>query len=436
MRFGLDFGTSNCALAVSDGSTVRVLPLDDLAGDVMPTVLYVRRDGESMVGQGAIEAYLGDNRDRGPVRRQFTSLGVKVASSVPGLPPVEAHILSDTAAPGRFFQALKSFLGDPLLLSTNVFGDARGLSELIAVILIHIRGRALTLTGEAPTEITVGRPVRFVGGAEGQERALARLGEAAALAGFTDVRFVEEPVAAARAAGVAPGLALVFDFGGGTLDLALVRKEGQELTVLATVGNDVGGDKLTELLIDEVVAPVLGARAEWGPKRLALPRYITNAIGDWHALSALNEKTILDRLDDLVRLGAPAREVAALRSAIELQLGYEIFSTLDQAKRRLSDDRATLVTYHRPAIDVDARVTRSLFERRLAPSLERIDALLDEALAAAGVPAESVTEVVRTGGSSAIPAVRALLARRFPRAAERDHAPFAAVAAGLAASEP
>ncbi len=400
----------------------------------MPTVLYIRRGGEAVVGQPAIDAYLTDNRDRGPVKREMTPLGLRVASSVPGIPPVEAHILSDRAAPGRFFQALKTFLGDELLMATSVFGDARGLSELIAILLAAVRERAAVLTGVAPETVTFGRPVEFVGGPLGEERALQRLRDAATLAGFREVRFDLEPVAAARAADVGDDPALVFDFGGGTLDVCVVRRTKNGLEVLATAGNDVGGDRLTELLIDEVVAPVLGARAEWGPKRLALPRYITAAIGDWHALSALNEKTILDRLDDLIRVGAPKRELAALRCAIELQLGYEIFAVMDGAKRRLSDEVATIVSYHRAAIDVDARLGRSTFERRLAPSLKRIDSLLDEVLARSGLAATDIRELVRTGGSSAIPSVRALLARRFPNAEGRDHAPFAAVAAGLARS--
>ncbi|MSQ37714.1 MAG: Hsp70 family protein, partial [Chloroflexi bacterium] len=128
------------------------------------------------------------------------------------------------------------------------------------------------------------------------------------------------------------------------------------------------------------------------------------------------------------------REVSALRSAIELQLGYDIFALLDDAKRRLSSVPATLVTYHRAAVDVDARVTRSRFEAILGATLARINRLLDECLAAAGISALEVDEVVTTGGSSAIPAVRALLLRRFPQARSRDADPFSTVAAGLALS--
>jgi hypothetical chaperone protein len=432
VRFGLDFGTSNTSLAVYDGRASHVLPIDRIAGETMPTVLYIRRDGASLVGREAIDAYLEDNRARGPLRREFTLLGIRMASSDPTQPSIEAHIYTDASAPGRLFQALKTFLGDPLETRTNVFGNAKGLEELIALVLGHVRMRAKELAGTSPDEITLGRPVRFIGPPGSEDRAIGRLRTAAELAGFRNVRFVAEPIAAAHAADSRAPISMVFDFGGGTLDLCVVRRDGGRLAVLATAGGAIGGDRATELLIDDAVAPRLGADAEWGAKRLRLPRYIVNALRDWHALSALNEKPLLDALDDLVRAGAPRRELAALRSAIELQLGYEIFQAADATKCGLSSATAALLSYHRADVDVDARVTRGRFERLFAPMLAEIDALIDEVIRAAGVAHDDVEEVVYTGGSSAIPIVRALVRRRLPRAVPRDAAAFTSVAAGLA----
>src|SRR4029079_8058278 len=125
-----------------------------------------------------------------------------------------------------------------------------------------------------------------------------------------------------------------------------------------------------ERLIDDVVAPQLGSRATWTPKRLRLPAFMGNALHDWHALSALNEKPLLEALDDLVRQGAPKRELAALRSAIELQLGYEIFQTTDSTKIDLSRVAAAILTYHHAEVDVDARVTRGRFEHLIRPMLD------------------------------------------------------------------
>jgi hypothetical chaperone protein len=354
-------------------------------------------------------------------------------SSNPDHPIVEAHIYTDRNAPGRLFQALKTFLGDPLETRTNVFGNAKGLEELIALILVHVRNRALELTGTAPEAITLGRPVRFIGDEGADDRATRRLAAAAELAGFRDVRFVPEPIAAAHAAEVGAGTSLVFDFGGGTLDLCVVRPDERGgLAVLATAGGPVGGDRATELVIDDAVAPRLGSRAEWGPKRLRLPRYIVNSLRDWHALSALNEKPLLDALDDLVRAGAPRRELAALRSAIELQLGYEIFQTTDATKIRLSTAAAAILSYHHAEVDVDARVTRGRFEHLIRPLLDETETLMRQVTADARISAGDVGTIVYTGGSSAIPAFRALVRDFLPSATARDAAAFTSVAAGLA----
>ncbi|MEP6694606.1 MAG: Hsp70 family protein, partial [Chloroflexota bacterium] len=427
-----DFGTSNTSVAMWDGERSTVLPIDPLAGEAMPTVLYVRRDGSSVVGRTAIEAYLADNRSRGPITREYKPLGVRLESSNPRQKTVEAQIYADTSSPGRLFQALKTFLGDPLDVRTNVFGEARGLEDLIAVVLGHVRERVFAIVGEAPTELTIGRPVEYVGGAAAEARAVTRMRRAAELAGFSEVRFVFEPVGAAHAANVVEGQTLVFDFGGGTLDLAVVKRERGTLDVLATAGRDIGGDRCTERLIDDAVAPQLGSRATWGPKRLRLPAFIVNALHDWHALSALNEKPLLEALDDLVLQGAPKRELAALRSAIELQLGYEIFMTADITKCSLSSAPAAILSYHHAAVDVDARVTRGRFERLIDKLLTDTDALITDVLVRATMSSTDIGEVVTTGGSSAIPAFRALLARRFPGARVRDAAAFTSVAAGLA----
>jgi hypothetical chaperone protein len=432
LRFGLDFGTSNSAVAVFDGSGVRLLPIDPIAGDTLPSVLYVRRDGSAQIGHPAIQSFLADNRARGPVRREFKMLGIRMASSDPEQPTVEAHIFTDVSSPGRFFQSLKTFLGDPLLSHTNVFGDERGLEDLIAMILSGIFQRVEALTGIRPTSATVGRPVEFVGGREVEERARTRLEQAARLAGLRNVRFVEEPVAAAFAADVPAGLALVFDFGGGTLDLCVTRRHKGEIDVLGTAGVDVAGDRFTQLLIDRLVAPHLGAEKQWGEKRLILPRFITSAIGDWRALSALNEKPILDALDDLQALGAPKRELAALRSTIELQLGYEMFAAVDATKIELSSIQLALFSFHRGAVDIDQQASRRAFEIAIAPLLARVDAALTTVLERSGVRAGEIIEIVCTGGSSAIPAARALLRKRFANAELRDAAAHTAVAAGLA----
>src|SRR5207245_992524 len=160
------------------------------------------------------------------------------------------------------------------------------------------------------------------------------------------------------------------------------------------------------------------ARSASCPSR-SPPRYIVNALRDWHALSALNEKPLLDALDDLVRAGAPKRELAALRSAIELQLGYEIFQTTDATKCDLSTVAAAILTYHHAEVDVDARITRGRFEHLIRPMLEETRTLVRRVTDDAGIAATDVAAVVYTGGSSAIPSFRARVRGLLPNAEVR-----------------
>jgi hypothetical chaperone protein len=133
-----------------------------------------------------------------------------------------------------------------------------------------------------------------------------------------------------------------------------------------------------------------------------------------------------------VRAGAPKRELAALRSAIELQLGYEIFQSVDMVKCELSSASSAILSYHHADVDVDARATRGRFERLIEMLLKEIDALVAEVLRDAGMGTGEIAEVVYTGGSSAIPAVRELVHSLLPGATVKDAAAFTSVAAGLA----
>ena len=91
-----------------------------------------------------------------------------------------------------------------------------------------------------------------------------------------------------------------------------------------------------------------------------------------------------------------------------------------------------LFSFHRAAVDIDQQASRRAFEVAIAPLLARVDVALTTVLERSGARADRIIEVVCTGGSSAIPAARALLRKRFANAKLRDAAAHTAVAAGLA----
>ena len=131
-----------------------------------------------------------------------------------------------------------------------------------------------------------------------------------------------------------------------------------------------------------------------------------------------------------IHVGSPLR--CSCLTTIELQLGYEIFAAVDTTKIELSSKQLALFSFHRGSVDIDHQASRRAFELAIAPLLARVDAALTTVLERSGVRPDEIIEIVCTGGSSAIPAARALLRKRFANAELRDAAAHTAVAAGLA----
>src|SRR5579883_1320530 len=185
---GLDFGTTNSALAVRGGdSQPRLASFDSAA--TFRSILFFDAD------------------EHGPAARARPAAG---AAAI-------AHYL-DSGGNGRLLLSLKSFLADRNFSATDIFGRRFTLEELISLILVPIRQTAERQFGDLGRRAVVGRPVRFSGAdnADDEERALRRMRTALAIAGWEEVIFQYEPVAAAYhyGAGVdTEQILLVGDFG-------------------------------------------------------------------------------------------------------------------------------------------------------------------------------------------------------------------------------
>ncbi|MBU0928298.1 MAG: Hsp70 family protein, partial [Spirochaetes bacterium] len=195
--YGIDFGTSNTVVTIRDGGGASLLDLGE--GPVVPSLLYFERDRRASVGAEAVADYtdaLGRFKGQGNLYHRF-----------------------------RFFQAIKLALKDPTFRGTTVFGTFWPAESLAGLFLREIKRRADIVSGGPCSSAVLGRPVMLAAGGEsGRDdgRVLERYRAACAYAGFDDVSFVPEPVAAAVGmAGADDGASLVFDFGGGTLDIAV-----------------------------------------------------------------------------------------------------------------------------------------------------------------------------------------------------------------------
>ena len=199
---GLDFGTTNSAIAVaSDDRQATLASFADAAATTTSfrSILYFPA------------------KDRSSPQKVETQAGPEAINS---------YLEADTK--GRLIVSIKSYLASPLFTSTNINGRNYTLEDLIAIILRRLRNAAIEQFGTSASQVVLGRPVRFAGAdnPKDEQLALQRLQTAAKLAGFQQISFELEPVAAAYQYETQldrDELVLIGDFGGGTSDFTLAR---------------------------------------------------------------------------------------------------------------------------------------------------------------------------------------------------------------------
>jgi hypothetical chaperone protein len=416
---GLDFGTTNSALAlVAANGTPR---LAEFAGP----------DGATPTFRSLL--YFDREDDRAPVEVHA------------GPAALLAYLERDVHG-GRLIQSLKSFLASRLFSATEIFGRSYRLEQLIGMLLGRLREEAEAALGEPVTAAVVGRPVRFVGAAshEDEALALARLRAALLNAGFRSVRFEYEPIGAARhyERGLEKDeLLLIGDFGGGTSDFSLLRvgpgrvRDGSAGSILGNDGVDVAGDAFDGKLVRHCVAPLLGRGAEFVSffgRRLPVPEWLYAHLERWHHVSMLKSRRTLQLLLDLRREAVEPALLDRLLRVVENDLGFVLHRATEETKRALSRARTARFRIAHDVLEIDAEVSRADFEAWIAPELAAIAGCVDGLLARAGVATREVDRVFLTGGSSLVPAVRAIFEARFAPARIRSGDEFTSVASGLA----
>lgn len=440
MHVGIDFGTSNSSAAVFAGGSSRLVPLDPAARNlaVMPSLLYLGRDGSTITGRRALRVYHAVNTGR-PAKLVRVQVGVlKNTFAEIGDTYTDVFVWLDENEPGRLFQAMKMALRDRNYRGTSVYGTPYSLEDLVATFLRDVRERVERETGEGVERAVFGRPVHY--SAEAGEDALAarRMRAACELAGFRDVRLLEEPVGAALSYGATITEArnvLVFDFGGGTLDVTVMelRPNGRH-QVLATGGTPIGGEALNRTIMRAKLLRLFGVDDSVGGKGLAMPARAADLLLSWQTIPQLMlpvNAAIMELIRNQ-RIGPAAQRFRALECLITRNYGLPLVEAIEEAKVRLSSEPEIRVEFSAEAIVVDEPIARREFEAMIGDELRMVDACVADTLAASGLRAEQMGAVLRTGGSSAIPAFIRLLAERFGPEKVLEHHVFTGVTEGLA----
>ncbi len=416
---GLDFGTTNSALAViDDNAAVRLAGFPTAAGDrpTFRSILFFDAD------------------EHGPNT---------LARPAAGAEAIRRYL--DSGGNGRLLLSLKSFLADRTFSATDIFGRRFTLEELISLILVPLRRAAERQFGDLGRRLVVGRPVRFsgAGNAEDDERALQRLRTALAIAGWEEVSFEYEPIAAAYHYGAEierEQILLVGDFGGGTSDFSLLRvspRAGRapHYEILGSDGVAIAGDAFDGRIVHHLVAPELGLgssyRTPYG-KILPLPTTFYSRLERWHYLSMLKAPATMYKLRELRGQALEPAKVAAFIHIVDNDLAYSLFSAVERVKVQLSQQDTTLFAFADPPLAIEKRAGRAEFEDWIARERDEISGCIERLMVGAGVAPLKVDSVFLTGGSSFVPAIRTIFARRFASATIRAGDEFTSVARGLA----
>jgi hypothetical chaperone protein len=415
--YAIDFGTSNSLLTAANADDIHPpIPLDEAAEDpsILRSVLFFPESSASegsrcWYGKAALDEYVAQG------------------------------------SRGRLVRSLKRFLPMRGFARTTIGGRAYTLEQLIAAFLREMRERADRFFGARVTRALLGRPARFSPNDADDAFARDRLRDAAYLAGFDVVDFCPEPVAAARdfrGQLVGQRLLLVCDFGGGTSDYSLVRMSDAGFSladVLATHGVSVAGDALDGSLMRAKLCRHFGAdvryRVPLGDNVLSMPKPLMEKLCSPAEMSLLAERDARRFLSDVRSWslgGEDKRHIDQLLTMVEDTLGFTVFEAIEQAKKALSLEHRTVLSFHVPGIDIEQEITRRDFEAGARKELLAIVAALDATLDGANVGPEAVDLVCLTGGTARVPVVQAALRDRF--GAERLHplSGLHAVADGLA----
>lgn len=379
---GLDFGTSNSAIGVmTPGAAPSLVPLES-GGALLPSAIFFDfEQSKPLFGAEAIDAYTG-------------------------------------GAPGRLMRALKSVLASPLIKdATRLQSSVITFEQIVGLFVREMKRRAETALGKPLDAVVHGRPVHFVDGDEAGDRyAEDTLKVIAQTAGFREVSFAYEPIAAARAYELTldrEAVALICDIGGGTSDYSVIRlgpsrraKAERKDDILANFGIRLGGTDLDRLLSMDAAMPFLGFGSMLIGKDLPMPRGIYAELATWSRIHTLytpaNRRMVTEALAD-------AREpvkIARLKAILDRQLGHRLALAVESAKIALSATDEAPIAMDYVEKGLAATATRDRFDDAVHAERARMADAVRETLKRSGLGADGVDTVFLTGGSSRVPAFR------------------------------
>lgn len=442
MFIGFDYGTANCSVAVMQDGAPRMLMMEN-GSSLLPSMLsaptreavsewlyrhhQVPATGDET--QALLRRAMNYNRDE-----DIEVLGNSVQF---GLASLKQYI--DYPEEVYFVKSPKSFLGASGLKPQQV----AVFEDLVCSMMLHIRQQAQSQLQETIEQAVIGRPINFqgLGSDEANTQAVGILQRAAQRAGFRDVVFQYEPVAAGldfEASLSEEKRVLVVDIGGGTTDCSVLlmgpqwrTRHDREQSLLGHSGCRVGGNDLDIALAFKSLMPLLGmgGETEKGIALPILPWWNAVAINDVPAQTDFYSSANGRLLRDLARDARDAEKVSLLYKVWQQRLSYRLVRSAEESKIALSE--SAQIDTHLPFISdtLATAISQDGLEAALNQPLTRI---LEQVQLALENSSEKPDVIYLTGGSARSPLIKKALAEQLPGIPVAGGDDFGSVTAGLA----
>ena len=411
----IDFGTSNSAIALPDGSgQVRLVELEP-GQRTMPTSVFYTMEGQRphqeprrLYGRAALAAYVE---------------GVE----------------------GRLMRSMKSVLGSSLIEAGTDVGGGRTVTfvEVIAGYLRHLKSLAEAEAGAPLHRAVLGRPVFFVDGEpERDAQAQAALGDAARAAGFDEISFQFEPIAAAldyEATTDHEHLVLVADIGGGTSDFSVVRVGPQRRSrvdraddILASHGMHVAGTDFDRHIELAAILPLAGFKARGpAPVEREVPHKVYFDLATWHLINTVYTPQRVMELRRMKSFYADWQLHARLMTIVDERLGHGLMAEAEAAKIAVAEGRDADIDLDAVERGLRAPLAEAQAMAAVEADLERIVQAGLETVRLAGVVPAQIEAVYLTGGSTGLAPLATRIAAPYVNARTVRGDRLASVAQGL-----
>ncbi|MCL9782565.1 molecular chaperone [Vibrio sp. S4M6] len=442
MYIGFDYGTASCSVATMQGNTPTMVPLEGDNFFIPSTLCAPTRESVSEYLYRFFSVSPSDSLGEQLLRSAI------VANRHEGMELAQDDLIFGQAALERYLddpeyvyyiKSPKSFLGANGLRDLQI----RFFEDLVCAMMVNIKRRAESCLQKDIMQTVIGRPVNFqgLGGEKANQQAEAILANAAKRAGFVDIAFQFEPVAAGldyESQLTADKTVLVVDIGGGTTDCSLMRmgpsyktQADRKNSLLGHSGYRVGGNDLDIYLAFEQFMPKLG-RGSRTHNGIYMPQVqfwnpiaINNIAAQTDFYMASNRKV----LEQLKSEAEHPEMLERLLLVHEQTLGYQIVRRAEEAKVAMSDNKELAATLALGEQVIEFELSQQQLESAISNPVDKIVHLIRSTLSDAN---DKPDIIYVTGGSARSPILRALIEAELPGVPIVSGDYFGSVTAGLA----